>query len=55
MYGDFVNYYDFAVHCFKYIPLFCREGHTHKGHRRPSPTVRKNNIYKYNAILQQAL
>ena len=46
MYGDFVKCYDFAVHCFIMVALYCREGHTHRGHRRPSPTVFMNNYAK---------
>ena len=26
MYGDFVKCYDFAVHCFIMVALYCREG-----------------------------
>ena len=26
MYGDFVKCYDFAVHCFIIVALYCREG-----------------------------
>ena len=26
MYGDFVKFYDFAVHCFIIVALYCREG-----------------------------
>ena len=46
MYGDFVEYYDFAVYCLSIVMLYRREGHTHRGHRRPSPTVFTDNYAK---------
>ena len=53
MYGEIVITYEIAVHFYTSICFSAREGHTHKGHRRPSPTVMEPGFAK-TVLLQRA-